>query len=254
MNIRLALIGKNQDNVKALQKRIQQAGFKIDQKRPEIVISFGGDGTYLYSERKYPGVPKLMIRDVEICEGSHFKKLNKVMHLLKQKKYTIKKHMKLEARVRRRGKTIQALECANDFIIRNKELMEAMRFTLFVGEKQKNGEIIGDGVVVCTPFGSTAYFCAITRKSFRKGMGIAFNNPTQKLAPIITKKKTITMKITRKDAELACDNDPQILQLEEGDEIFIQKSKNTANMVKMYLGVKEWIKDLQHQGRRLSLK
>lgn len=36
--------------------------------------------------------------------------------------------------------------------------------------------LIGDGVLVATPFGSTGYYRSITGGTFSSGLGVAFNN------------------------------------------------------------------------------
>ena len=45
-----------------LEEKIKDCGFKYSEIKPDIVISLGGDGTYLRSERKWPGVPKIIVK------------------------------------------------------------------------------------------------------------------------------------------------------------------------------------------------
>lgn len=44
------------------------------------------------------------------------------------------------------------------------------------GESYEFDRIVGDGVLVATPFGSTAYYRSITSGHFSDGLGVAFNN------------------------------------------------------------------------------
>ena len=57
---RIKLMGKNLDDVRA---KIIDRGMLITDEDFELVIAHGGDGTLLWSERDYPGIPKLPIRD-----------------------------------------------------------------------------------------------------------------------------------------------------------------------------------------------
>jgi NAD kinase len=86
-------------------------------------------------------------------------------------------------------------------------------------------DVIGDGIVAATPFGSTAYFHAITGKKFTKGIGIAFNNPTKKMRTIIAKDNSeIDVIVKRETGILAWDDSLKTIPIKEGDVIKIRKS------------------------------
>ena len=63
---RVALVG---DSVTKIRSVIRKAApsLKFVKESPDAVISFGGDGTILLSERLFPGVPKLNVRDRGDC-------------------------------------------------------------------------------------------------------------------------------------------------------------------------------------------
>ena len=65
---RFAVVGKNRKLAAALAGKMQKLGFALDRKKPEFVVSLGGDGTLLHAERLYPGVPKLLSRDSALCQ------------------------------------------------------------------------------------------------------------------------------------------------------------------------------------------
>jgi len=54
--------------------------------------------------------------------------------------------------------------------------------TVFVPRIRDRGEtvgferVVGDGILVATPFGSTGYYRSITGGQFTDGLGVAFNN------------------------------------------------------------------------------
>ncbi len=249
------MVGKNAGNVANVKETLVENGFSLVKSSPDLVICIGGDGTFLYAERKYPSAPKLLIRDSDICKKCNVDLLTDVLHQLKSRELDIEEHMKLAARVIRKGRTFATRECANDIVLRNRHLPEAVRFAVSIDGKDVDGELIGDGVIIATPFGSTAYFYSITRKTFRKGIGIAFNNTTRQIAPIIVGPgSTILIRLLRKDADLAFDNDPDILRLRQGDAIEIKKSKAPARIVKIKrprIGLLHWVR--KRWGRRQSM-
>ncbi|MBI4150287.1 NAD(+)/NADH kinase [Candidatus Woesearchaeota archaeon] len=247
---RVVIVGKNRENVKALKQHLLIHGFVYDNKKPELVISLGGDGTYLYAERQYPSVPKLLIRDSNICNKCGEDVLDKVIDKLKAGKYHVLECMKLDAQVN--GKRV--LTCANDFVLRNKRLTQAIRFALDIGTKQIDGELIGDGLVISTSYGSTAYYYSITKQHFNYGIGIAFNNLTKRMRPLVVDENAI-LRITmvRESAELAADNNPKLVRVNQGDVIEIRKRKETAKILKVNIGFWEWLKHVQFLGRRRSI-
>ncbi len=247
---RFAIIGKNKPNSAALKRHLLSHGFVYQAKKPDFIISLGGDGTYLYAERLYPGVPKLLIRDSKICNKCDNTVFDHVIGKLKANQYRIEQCIKLDASVNGRWK----LTAANDIVLRNKRLTHALRFMVSVDQRRVDGEFIGDGIVIATPYGSTAYFHSITGKQFASGIGIAFNNLTSPRRPLVVNDKAaITITMTREDAELAADNDPQTLRIRQGDVIAIRKRKETAKIIKVHVGLTERFRRMKLLGRRKSM-
>ncbi len=241
------VIGKDSRAVKALERMLVSSRFRLKKKNPDMIFCLGGDGTYLYAERFYPGIPKLLIRNKSICSkcpsSHHSPDLALILDKLKKSQYHLEKHIKLEARV---GK--KRLLCANDCMIRNKNLTQALRFTMYINDTRLPS-CIGDGVVIATPFGSTAYFSAITKKHFTKGMGLAFNNITTPLRHKLLKDSdVVTIQIDREQAELAGDNNPQVILLKPGDVVTIKKAHETAQ----FITIKTNLVEKLFAGRRKS--
>lgn len=213
---------------------ILDAGLEYDENDPDLVISLGGDGTFFKSERKYPGVPKLMVRKSKHCKKCAAGALDgEILEKLKSGKYKVGEHVKLKAKIKRDGKIIQEYTCINDFVIRNREQINALRFSVEIDGKKVGDELIGDGVVVATPFGSTAYFKSITGESFDKGIGIAFNNMTKKVRHRVLKDDArIKVKILRTDGVFSSDNDPKMTVLKKNDVVEISKSSEKGFLVK----------------------
>ena len=68
--------------------------------------------------------------------------------------------------------------------------------------------------------------------NFESGIGVAFNNTTEKLAPMfLHKDDKLEFKLERGDAVLACDNDERLIKLQKGDKIVIKKSPEVARIM-----------------------
>jgi len=225
--MKIAVFGKTPESKSQLLKAVKKAGFTYSERKPDIIISYGGDGTFLLAEQKYPGIPKTLFRFSKICNKCHNLPINHALDLLKKKKYKIISHKKLQARV---GK--KTLLATNDIVFRNATPTHAIRFKIWVNGKQIDDELIGDGVLVATTFGSTGYFYSITKKTFKKGIAIAFNNTTVKHDPIfLPEHAKIRILVTRGKVQLGADNQPKILTLGEKKSVTITVSTKKAKQV-----------------------
>jgi NAD+ kinase len=231
--MKIAIFGKNRSSVNEYKKEMKKSSLTYDEKGPEVVISLGGDGTFLMAERVYPEVPKLLIRDNTVCVKCDCDlKPSTIFRRLEGGKYKIKKYKKLEA-VFNSGKSLKKVMAINDIVIRNSKPVHAIRFTLSINGK-KTDELIGDGAVIATPFGSTGYYYSITKKKFEKGIGIAFNNlSVKKEQVIVSDKSNIELILTRGPATFSWDNDEKWATLKTGDIVKITLSKKTAKIVKI---------------------
>lgn len=215
-------------NSKELLPLLEHYGLTVDEKNPEVIISYGGDGTLLGAERAWPGIPKVALRDSRHCRTcSHHSNEEILEHLangtLKQARFR-----KLKATVGERE-----LVALNDIILRNAEANIAMRFQVQIdGDDYTTRELVGDGVVVATPFGSTGYFSSITHCSFHTGFGLAFNNSTEQINHLILKENSvIQIVITRGPAVLAADNNPERIVVEKDAEIIVRHADLDATIL-----------------------
>lgn len=220
--MKILLHGKNAKNIEPLAKSL---GFAIVTSSPDAIISYGGDGTLLTAERLYPGIPKLPIRDSLVCKKcpDHEEKIL-LQHLLGSK-LKLKEYKKLETTI-----FYQTFTALNDFVIRNAQPMHAIRFQI----SNTNKLLIGDGIVLSTPFGSTGYFKSITGETFETGWGLAFNNTTEKNPPVfLNDHDTINFKLVRGEATLSFDNNPDIFKIDEGSELQFKLSEKTAKIYEL---------------------
>ncbi|MEK6826565.1 MAG: hypothetical protein AABX90_02970 [Nanoarchaeota archaeon] len=224
--MKIAIVNKGKYSSVDLKKELKKSGFKIVNKNPDIVFSVGGDGTFFISERKSPGIPKVLVRDSKTSKLCTNEPSKTILKKIKNKDYKIEKLIKLQAR---------NLIAVNDIIIRNKNQYEALRFNLKINNKKYKNEFIGDGIIISTPYGSSGYFSSITKKCFKEGnIGIAFNNSTCPVNPIIVKDNSvIEMKINRNVAIVSADNKHKTITLRPKSKIKIKKSNNCALVIKL---------------------
>lgn len=223
----VAIIGKNKNAISKLKKDLSRHHIPVATKKPDIIIALGGDGTFLLAERRYPGIPKLLMRDSLTCAKCNNEPASSVLHRIASNKYRIERHIKLEARA-----NTKRLLAVNDIVIRNAKQYEALRFNVFVNNKQIGGEFIGDGITIATPYGSTGYFSSITRKHFSKGVGIAFNNTTVPHKPVLLPENAlIKVAITRTTAHVSADNTSSMITVKPGNVVIVKNAKVEARLV-----------------------
>ncbi len=204
-------------------EKLRKNGFLVTEQNPDIIFVYGGDGSILNSEKLFPGIPKVPLQRSKICSKCrtyNVSGLGELLEKISSGNFRIKEETKIEAVAG--GKRLMAL---NEIQIRNEDLRKSLRFSLSCFPEK---EIIGDGVVVATPYGSTAYYRSLGYAPFSKGIRIGFNNVWPKMAAITTDKCTI--KVLREDAVIAADNF-FVKRLRKGDTIVIRKSQRKARFV-----------------------
>jgi NAD+ kinase len=152
-----------------------------------------------------------------------------VVKSIAEGKYTTEEYWKLE--VKAKGNTIIGM---NDITVHNADPRHAIRYELFINDKNIGHKIIGDGVVVATPFGSTGYYRSITDSYFELGIGIAFNNSTEQSDHVVVKEDSVVrIVVARGPAIVYVDNREERISLEEGDEVLIRKSDKVAKILRV---------------------
>ena len=199
----------------------------------DVVLCYGGDGTLLDAELRWPGVPKVPILNSTRGHRCIPHPPEEVIGKLAQDGLVSNPYTKIQAQVRRRngGGPLAPLVALNEFNVHMDRINSAVRFKLWLnGDAYDEGvEVLGDGFVLCTPFGSTAYFNQITRGIFTCGIGIAFKSTHEHTNHlVIPDDVVIRVRITRGPAVLAHDSSTEYLHLEEGDEMVVKKHHPSA--------------------------
>jgi NAD+ kinase len=222
--MKVVLFGRN---LKMIEPVVTDAGFKIVKKNPDFVISYGGDGTLMLSEYEFPGIPKVVLKGSLVCKKASSFSNEEVLAKIKKGNFSIKEFFKLEASVKNKK-----LIAINDVVVHNKNPRHAIRYHVWVNESEIAKDIIGDGVVLATPFGSTAYYRSITDSFFELGIGMAFNNSTEQADHIVLKEDSkIKIKIKRGPAVVYADNQDEYVELGVDDIVRIKKSNKKMKLV-----------------------
>ena len=204
-------------------------GFKVVDGNPDFILCYGGDGTVLFSEMTYPTVPKLIIKTSPACRKCDYSldTLKTVLSAVREGNYCLHKKIKLETEAK--GRKLVGL---NEIQIHPKLPTQAVRFSLSV-DGEEFEDLIGDGVIVATPFGSTGYYKATGGKRFSDGIGISFNNLHNSNAEsfVVPEDSTVKLTVSRGPAWLLADNNERLIELRAGDSVTIKKSGSTANFI-----------------------
>lgn len=122
-------------------------------KKYDVVITIGGDGTLLHAEIYYPGILKLPLGagKLEFLIEESLENWRKTIPLLLKNKYLVEKRFKISC-----NKTPDAL---NEFNLAKEQLGQMFEGEIWVDQKLAM-KIRGDGLIIATPTGSTAYALA----------------------------------------------------------------------------------------------
>ncbi len=222
--MRTIVFGENKSGIEQL---VGNAGFQLVETDPEFVISYGGDGTLMKAEYAYPGIPKIILKNSQVCKKCSPLSNEEVLRRVQGGRYRVEELMKLK--VAAAGKTLRAI---NDIILHNQDARHAIRYSININNQAVGHVIIGDGIVVATPFGSTAYYRSITDSFFEVGIGLAFNNSTEQSDHMILKEDGIILiKIIRGPAVIYADNQQNEINLQEADDVIIKKSIENAKII-----------------------
>lgn len=232
--MRTLLFGAEVDTLRPILSKYSE--YQVVDRDPELVICYGGDGTLLSAEHEWPGVTKLPIRNSRRGIRCIPHPPDQVIERLAKNRLTRNAFIKIGCRVFRDSTPMpkRTLTAMNEFNVHMGNINSAVRFKVWINDEAfaDEAEIIGDGVVVSTPFGSTAYFNQITRGVFHAGLGIAFKNTTELTSHLVVPDNvTIRVLITRGPAVLAHDNCPEYVDLEEGDRLILAKHEYPATIL-----------------------
>ncbi len=211
-------------------------------KNADMLICFGGDGTLLHSARmaRTYNIPVLGVNmgsvgfmaELEVGELSLLSRLPKG-------EYTLEPRMMLDMRVLRGERCIFHDSALNDVVISNGAIARVIDMTVY-GDKDVIMEFSGDGVIVSTPTGSTAYSMSAGGPIVEPS---AENIIVTPICPhdlltksiVLGKDRVVDVKVgqlSHKSAYLSADGG-RSFRLTGGDTVELRCSRHRINLVKL---------------------
>lgn len=132
----------------------------LDKELPtaDLLVCFGGDGTILHAARDATlhGVPILGVNMGSVGFMAELERSELPLAPLAHGMYTIEERMMLDVKVLRGEKVVSQDMALNDAVISKGSMARVAEMEVFADRVKVTG-ITGDGVIVATPTGSTAY-------------------------------------------------------------------------------------------------
>lgn len=224
--MRIGVCGRNLEDLYEV-----LADFPVEyvQNNPDLIISYGGDGTLLGAERDYPGIPKCPVRDSRSNPKCPQHDEKSILRELFAERLPITELIKVQGTI---NNTDDGTCGINDVVVDRQKQSSAIRFRLWLNDMLYARHIVGDGIVLATPFGSSGYYRSITHSLFSLGIGLAFNNATEAVNHlVIDPESVIRLEILRGPGIMFADNDPTEKKLSEGDQVVLSKAASTARII-----------------------
>ena len=211
-------------------------------KTADMLISFGGDGTILHSARlaRTHDIPILGVNlgSVGFMAELEVSELNQLTRLA-EGKYTCESRMMLDVRIIRDGRSIFHDTTLNDVAITKGAMARVIDIAVF-GDRVKIMEYSGDGVIVATPTGATAYSMSAggpivepTAENIIITPICAHDLLTKSI--VLGKERLVDIKVghlARKSAYLSADGG-RAFRLSSGDIVELRASNQKIRLVRM---------------------
>lgn len=227
IHMKVVISGLEKNDLAHYIRKHHAKDIQIVKSKPEFVLCYGGDGTLLFAERHYPSVPKVMIRHSRVCHNCARLAKETILGLLVRGQYSVQEQPLLE--VKQGSVTLYGM---NDIMVAHEAVNTGLRYHLWLNGEPFGEELLGDGLVVATPLGSSGYYQSITRSTFRQGLGIAFNNSISVIDHMLVSDDTIVkVQVDRGPALVAADNNERMFQLKNRESVIIRRSHRSTSLV-----------------------
>ena len=212
-----------------------------DVEKADIILSVGGDGTFLKSARLSPEKPIIGINTGTLGYLTEVspEDVEKALEKLRDENYHIDERMMVEGEIiTKTGAKIRIPESLNEIAI-SKNTFGIIRFDAIVNGKLINS-YTADGIMVCTPTGSTAYNLSCGGPLVDPTAHILTLTP---IAPhtilnrsvILSDDSTVEIKITelRENTSSYVLYDGKAIEVFSGDVVRIKKSARITKIIKL---------------------
>lgn len=209
-------------------------------KDADLLICFGGDGTILHASKAATraGVPILGVNIGTMgfmaeLESSELKALSR----LATGEYTVEERMMLHVRAEHEGQVVLEEDALNDAVITKGAVARIIQMAVSCDDVEMMS-FGGDGVIICTPTGSTAYSMSaggpIVEPTAQNIIITPICAHDMRTKTVVTSaQRVITVeigRIGRKNAFLSVDGG-RALRLNTGDKVTVTKAADTTKLV-----------------------
>lgn len=234
---------------------VADAGYDLAETPDDAtIVSVGGDGSILYNVERY-GDPTILPVRYGDSEGRRCtvepEEFRDALHAVDDGRYDVHSHRKLAAYDETGEKLRDDFEALNEIGLHRQvtrdEPPRTVAFDLTLsnpemGVERDIGPVQSDGLIVSTPFGSTAYFATVTAgtdmEGFDTGIGVALNNVDKprdlRSGFVLDESATVSIEIRDKDHKAPAYLFPDIKDGYEpavGEEITIRPMERTVDIL-----------------------
>lgn len=208
----------------------------------DMLICFGGDGTILHAAKDATsynlpilGVNMGSVGFMAELEHSELPLLSKLV----SHKYEIEDRIMLDAVVKREGKTVFSESALNDAVLTKGAVARVLDLEV-TGDRVTISAFSGDGVIVCTPTGSTAYSMAaggpIVEPTAKNIIVTPICAHSLKVKPmVLDRHRTVGIRLepgSRRSAYLSVDGG-RAFKVLSGDRVEVRMSRKVTRLVKL---------------------
>lgn len=208
----------------------------------DMLICFGGDGTILHAAKdanphQIPilGVNMGSVGFMAELEHSELSLLSRLV----QQKYEIEDRMMLDTVVKRDGKVVFSETALNDAVLTKGAVARVLDLEV-TGDRVMISAFSGDGVIVCTPTGSTAYSMAaggpIVEPTAKNIIVTPICAHSLKVKPmVLDRHRTVGIRLeqgSRRSAYLSVDGG-RAFKVLSGDRVEVKRSEQVTRLVKL---------------------
>ncbi len=211
-------------------------------KGAELLICLGGDGTILHAA-KAAAQNKVPVLGINIgrkgfiadLEAADYEKITEAV----SGRFAVDERMMLNAHIERGGETIYSDFALNDAVVARGSVNRTIDFAVY-GDEKKIFNLSGDGIIVATPTGSTAYSMSAGGPILEPSASALVVTPIcahdlRAKAFVLSSEAEVTIEIgdlSEKSAFLSLDG-PETAELISGDRVKITKSEYKTRLVRV---------------------
>ena len=218
--------------------KVENASIKAEGTDFDSIIVLGGDGTFIRAARQHldMNVPMLGVNmgTVGFLSNIEAHELSEYLPRFLQQDYSIDERMMIELQIWRNGEIKQRSYCLNELTIKSRD-GNILNLDIRIAG-QGYGSYRGDGIIVATPTGSTAYSLSCGGPITDPELDVFIITPiasyllAQRPLVIAADKELCLGAIGAADAYISMDGQLKV-DLQAGDQIYVRKAALKLKMV-----------------------